>query len=165
MSPHDNRKLVAYSAFEIAENRNNTFTPFYNFYYSACTTSNCTPAAGEIDPELLKDFKRSLTWDISVPEKTVLSLEFAGGLKELSGSDGCQDGHQYSVSTTKENGEMKTKTYCKGGTVSHLKQPGATTVTAEVPQGQESEPAAFTVTAAPRGKHLLPLLYLLILIC
>ncbi|KAG7240166.1 hypothetical protein INR49_027304 [Caranx melampygus] len=49
-----------------------------------CTKTSCTPAAGEVDPNPLKDFKRSLKWDISVPERTVLTLDFPGGLKEMS---------------------------------------------------------------------------------
>lgn len=125
-----------------------------SFLSSVCTKSSCTPAAGEVDPDLFQGFKRSLTWDISVPERTVLTLDFPGGLKELSGAEGCQDGHQYSVSTTKSDGSIKSNSYCKGGTVSHLDLLGATTVTAEVTKEEELSSAAFTVQAASRGKSL-----------
>ncbi|XP_075961597.1 CUB domain-containing protein 1 [Anarhichas minor] len=119
-----------------------------------CTQSSCTPAAGKIDPDYFKDFKRSVTWDISVPQRTVLTLDFPGGLKEMSGAEKCQDGHQYSVSTTKSEGNIKTTSYCKGGTVSHhLDLPGATTVTAEVPKGSEVD--SFTVKAARRGGRMM----------
>ncbi|KAI3358716.1 hypothetical protein L3Q82_015125 [Scortum barcoo] len=116
-----------------------------------CTQSSCTPAAGEVDRNLFQDFKRAITWDISVPERTVLTLDFpAGGLKETSETETCQDGFQYSVSTTKNDRNVKTS-YCKGGTVSHLNLLGATTVTVEVPKGGELD-SAFTVKAALRGK-------------
>ncbi|XP_034561437.1 CUB domain-containing protein 1-like isoform X2 [Notolabrus celidotus] len=119
-----------------------------------CTQSSCTPAEGNIAADLLKDFKRSITWDISVPQRTVLSLDFTGdGLKEVTAAESCQDGFQYSVSTTKSDGTTKNKKYCKGGKVSHLELLGATTVTAEVPKDGDSP--AFTVKAAPRGGRMM----------
>lgn len=72
----------------------------------------------------------------------------------MSGAENCQDGHQYSVSTTKSDGSIKAKSYCKSGTVSHLDLLGATTVTTEVPKEGELDSTAFTVKAAPRGKSL-----------
>ncbi|XP_067468699.1 CUB domain-containing protein 1 [Thunnus thynnus] len=121
-----------------------------------CTKSSCTPAAGEIDPDLFKDFKRSLTWDISVPERTVLSLDIAGdGLKEMPAPDQCQDGYQYSVRTTKSDGTVKTNSYCRGGTVSHLKMLGVTTVTVEVPKGEELDKTIFTVKASRRAGRMM----------
>lgn len=119
----------------------------------ACTKSSCTPAAGEVDPDLFKDFKRSLTWYISVPERTVLTLDFPGGLKEISGADNCQDGFHYTVSTAKSDGKIKINTYCKGGTVSRLELLRATTVTVEVPKGGELD--SFTVKAAPRRSRMM----------
>ncbi|KAE8281979.1 CUB domain-containing protein 1 [Larimichthys crocea] len=120
-----------------------------------CTKTSCSPAAGAVDPDLFKDFKRSLKWDISVPERTVLTLDFPGGLNEMSGANNCQDGHEYSVSTTKSDGEIKTKSYCKGGTVSKLDLLGATIVNVEVPKGGELDSTAFSVKAAPRGGRMM----------
>ncbi|XP_045915638.1 CUB domain-containing protein 1 isoform X2 [Micropterus dolomieu] len=121
-----------------------------------CTKSSCTPAAGEVDPNLFKDFRRSLTWDITVPEATVLTLDFAGdGLKEISGAENCQNGYQYSVSTTKSDGKIKTNSYCEGGILSHLELVGVTTVTVELPKEGELNSPAFTVNAAPRGGRIL----------
>lgn len=125
----------------------------YYFHSSVCSTSSCSPSVGETDPSLFKDFKRSLKWDISVPERTVLTLDFPGdGLKEISGVENCQDGYRYSVSTTKSDGTVKTNSYCKGGTVSQLDLHGVTTVTVEVPKGGDLDQTAFNVKAAPRGK-------------
>lgn len=89
-----------------------------------------------------------------MPERTVLTLDFPGGVKELSGEEHCQDGLQYSVSTTKSDGRIKANSYCKGGTVSHLDRLGPTTVTAEVTKEEELDSTAFTVRAASRGKIL-----------
>lgn len=114
----------------------------------------CTPAAGEVDPELFKGFKRSLTWDISLPERTVLSMAFPDGLNLMSGESKCQDGHQYTVTTTKSEGIIKTDNYCKSGPLSQLDLLGATTVTTEVPKDGDPDATAFTVKAAPRGKSL-----------
>ncbi|XP_063755816.1 CUB domain-containing protein 1 [Eleginops maclovinus] len=113
-----------------------------------CTQSSCTPAAGEVEPDPFKDFKRSLTWDITVPGRTVLTLDFPGGLKVISVAENCEDGHQYSVSTTKSDGVTNTKSYCKSGAVTSLDLLGATTVTVEVPKDGELGP--FNVKAAPR---------------
>lgn len=124
------------------------------FCLSACTNSSCTPAAGEVDPELFKGFKRSLTWDISLPEQTVLSMAFPDGLNLMSGEAKCQDGHQYTVTTTKSEGIIKTNSYCKSGPLSQLDLLGATTVTTEVPKDGEPGATAFTVKAAARGKYL-----------
>ncbi|XP_075995254.1 CUB domain-containing protein 1 [Genypterus blacodes] len=116
-----------------------------------CTQSSCTPATGEADPNLFKEFKRSLTWDISVPERTVLALDFPGvGLKEIFGVDKCQDSHQYSLSTTNGEGKVKTKKYCKSGPASRLELLGQTTVAAEVPKDGDVGPTAFTANASPR---------------
>ncbi|KAG7500746.1 hypothetical protein JOB18_028164 [Solea senegalensis] len=121
-----------------------------------CTKSSCTPAAGEVDPNLFKEFKQSLTWDINVPERTVLTLDFpGGGLKEISGAETCKDGYQYSVSTTRSDGTIKAKNYCKGGKVSTMDLLGATTVTIDVPKDGELEQKVFNVKAAPRGGRMM----------
>lgn len=94
-----------------------------------------------------------MTWDISVPESTVITLDFpGGGLKEISAGVTCPDDYQYSVSTIKRSGEIQSNNYCKGGTVSDLNLLGATTVTIEVPKGEKLESAAFNVKATERGK-------------
>nr|XP_046272936.1 CUB domain-containing protein 1-like [Scatophagus argus] len=120
-----------------------------------CTKTSCSPAIGEVDPGLFRDFKRTFTWDISVPERTVLTLDFPGGLNELSGAKPCQDGHQYSVTTTKSDGSIKTNSYCKGGTLSQLDLLGTTTVTVEAPKDGELDSAAFSIKAAPRGGRMM----------
>uniref|UniRef100_A0A3Q2P8M5 CUB domain-containing protein n=1 Tax=Fundulus heteroclitus TaxID=8078 RepID=A0A3Q2P8M5_FUNHE len=86
-----------------------------------CTKSSCTPAGAEVDPELFKDFKKTMTWDISVPEMTTLTLDFPkDGLKEISASENCDDDFLYTVKHATSDGQMKTSSYCKGGTVSKL---------------------------------------------
>ncbi|KAM9340239.1 CUB domain-containing protein 1 [Symphorus nematophorus] len=118
-----------------------------------CTQTSCTPAAGEFD--LFNDFERSLTWDISVPQRTVLTLDFPGGLKEITGAETCKDVPQYIVSTTKSDGTIKAKSYCKGGTVSQLELLGATTVTVEATKDAELDSTVFNVTTAPRGGRMM----------
>jgi len=86
-----------------------------------------------------------------VPDRTVLTLDFPGGLEEMSGADKCQDGPQYSVSTTNREGKIKVSFYCKGGAAPrHLDLLGATAVTALCPKGIEVD--SFTAKAAPRGE-------------
>lgn len=120
-----------------------------------CTKTSCTPSAAEIVPDQLNAFKRSLTWGISVPESTVLTLDFPGGLKDISSGGTCPDAYQYSVNTTKSNGEIQSNNYCKGGTVSDLNLLGATTVTIEVPKGEKLESAAFNVKATERASRMM----------
>ncbi|KAM4630925.1 CUB domain-containing protein 1 [Polymixia lowei] len=116
-----------------------------------CTKDSCSPATGEVQPNLFAGFQRKLTWDIGVPGKTVLTLDFPGdGLKEITGPDKCQDGYQYSSHTTNSEGEVKTKDYCKKGPLSHLDLLGKTTVTLEVPKGGQLNSTAFTAKAIPR---------------
>lgn len=112
----------------------------------------CTPATAGVDPELFKGFLRSLTWIVAVPERTVLSLVFPDGLKLTSGVQPCQDEQQYTVTTTKRDGAVKTNSYCKSGALGQLDLLGETTVTTEVPKDGEPGATAFTVKAAPRGK-------------
>ncbi|XP_005754468.1 CUB domain-containing protein 1 [Pundamilia nyererei] len=121
-----------------------------------CTKTSCKPSAAEIVPDQLNAFKRSLTWDISVPESTVITLDFpGGGLKEISAGVTCPDDYQYSVSTIKRSGEIQSNNYCKGGTVSDLNLLGATTVTIEVPKGEKLESAAFNVKATERASRMM----------
>ncbi|CAN9504087.1 unnamed protein product [Ophioblennius macclurei] len=121
-----------------------------------CTQSSCTPAAAEVDPDLFKDFKRSLTWDIGVPERTELNLDFPGdGLREIALEESCQDGYRYSVSTTKNDGSVKTSSFCKGGTVSRLDLLRATTVTVDAPKGGDLERTVFGIKAAPRASRMM----------
>lgn len=120
-----------------------------------CTKTSCKPSAAEIVPDQLNAFKRSLTWGISVPESTVLTLDFPGGLKDISSGGTCPDAYQYSVNTTKSNGEIQSNNYCKGGTVSDLNLLGATTVTIEVPKGEKLESAAFNVKATERASRMM----------
>ncbi|KAF7210897.1 CUB domain-containing protein 1 isoform X1 [Nothobranchius furzeri] len=118
----------------------------------ACTTSSCTPAVANVDPTLFKDFKRTLMWDISVPERTVLSLDFGPsyGLKDISTTDNCQDGYKYTVSTSRFDGTIQTNSYCKDGKVSQLELLGATTVTLELPTGGDLDRTVFNVNTTPR---------------
>lgn len=67
----------------------------------------------------------------------------------MSEAETCPDGHQYSVSTIKSQGEITTS-YCKGGTASPLGLLAATSVTTQVLKGSEVD--SFTVKVAPRGK-------------
>ncbi|XP_029977107.1 CUB domain-containing protein 1 [Salarias fasciatus] len=121
-----------------------------------CTQSSCTPAAAEVDPDLFKDFERSLRWDVGVPDRTELSLDFPGdGLKEISAGESCEDGFLYSVSTTKNDGRIKTSSYCRGGMVSHLDLLRATTVTVDAPKGGDVEKTVFSIRAAPRASRMM----------
>lgn len=128
---------------------------FFGFFCLECTKSICTPAAGEVLPDLFKDFQRSITWEIDIPERTVLTLEFPGGLAELSGAENCPNGLQYSVGTGKSDGAVTTRRYCRSGAASRLELFGATTVNIDVPKEEEVEGKPFTAQTAPRGKSLL----------
>lgn len=121
---------------------------------SECTDNTCTPATAGVDLELFKGFQRSLIWQMNVPQRTVLSLVFKDGLKEMRGVDQCQDDQQYTVTTTKSEGIVKTNSYCKSGALGQLDLLGATTVATEVPKDGEPAATAFSVKAAPRGKSL-----------
>ncbi|XP_057684369.1 CUB domain-containing protein 1 isoform X2 [Corythoichthys intestinalis] len=121
-----------------------------------CTKDSCTPTAGETDPNLWKDFKRTLKWDISVPERTILTLELpSDSLKQVSAEDKCQEGPQYSVSTTRNDGQIKTNIYCRGGPMSKLDLIGRTSLTVDVPQGEEMDRTIFTARARPRAGRML----------
>lgn len=72
----------------------------------------------------------------------------------MSEAEQCQDEQQYTVTTTKSEGKVQTNIYCRSGALPQLDLLGATTVTTEVPKDGEPEATAFTVKAAPRGKHL-----------
>ncbi|XP_056154697.1 CUB domain-containing protein 1 [Lampris incognitus] len=116
-----------------------------------CTKMSCSPAMGEVQPKFFTEFQKTITWDITVPEKTVLTLDFPGdGLKEITASDKCQDGYQYSLSTTNAEGEVKTKNFCRIGPLSHLDLLRKATVTLEIPKEGDLDSAAFTVKAVPR---------------
>uniref|UniRef100_A0A8C5GCQ0 CUB domain-containing protein 1-like n=2 Tax=Gouania willdenowi TaxID=441366 RepID=A0A8C5GCQ0_GOUWI len=121
-----------------------------------CTQMSCSPAVAKVNSSLFKDFKRSFLWNISVPDKTVITLNFpADGLKVVPATEGCEDGHQYSVSTKKNNGKIKRSGYCRGGTVSRLDLLGTTSVTFDVPKGSDMDGTAFSVGAAARAGRLL----------
>lgn len=125
-------------------------------FYPECTKTSCTPAAGEADPELFKDFRRSLWWDISVPERTVLTLDFpAVGLEEIPAIEKCKDGNQLSVSTTRSDGSVKVYSYCSGGKVSSLNLLGPTSIVMEVPKDGELDQTVFNAKAAPRGEYFI----------
>uniref|UniRef100_A0A3P9I595 CUB domain containing protein 1a n=1 Tax=Oryzias latipes TaxID=8090 RepID=A0A3P9I595_ORYLA len=122
-----------------------------------CTQTSCNPAAAEVDPNFFKDFNRTLTWDVSVPERTVLNVSFPiGGVKEISQGETCQDGYQYTVSLTKRDGDIQTSSYCKGGSVTQLDFLGATTLMVEAPGGAELDGNVFSVTTRPRGSRIMP---------
>ncbi|XP_005796555.2 CUB domain-containing protein 1 [Xiphophorus maculatus] len=114
-----------------------------------CTQTSCTPASAEMDLDLFKGFKKTLTWDVTVPDRTVLTLEFPG-LKEKSASENCGDGIQYTVNTTRTDGQRGTSSYCKDGTASQLELFGNTAVTVDVSKGGELGRTVFSSTAAPR---------------
>lgn len=120
---------------------------------SGCTESTCTEAAAGADPDLFKDFKRTIEWYITIPDRTVLTLDFPNyGLKENSATENCQDGFQHTVSTTKYDGTTKTNSYCKGGSMSKLELLGATTVTLDVPKGGEMPKTALNLKASQRSE-------------
>ncbi|KAK6323581.1 CUB domain-containing protein 1-like [Coregonus clupeaformis] len=119
-----------------------------------CTNDTCSPAAGAAQPSLFSEFIRTLVWGLSVPEKTVLSLDFPGDrLKEMTESELCQDGYQYTVTRTSTEGEVKTQTYCRNGLVAHLHIPSQATVSLQVQKGREVDSSVFTATAKPIKKQ------------
>ncbi|KAM4550064.1 CUB domain-containing protein 1 [Fundulus diaphanus] len=121
-----------------------------------CTNSSCTPAVAEVDPELFKGFKKTMTWDISVPERTSLTLDFPkDGLKQISASENCANDFLYTVKHARSDGQMETGSYCKGGTLSKLDLFGATTVTVEVPKEGELDQTVFSLKTAPRRARLM----------
>ncbi|XP_077405296.1 CUB domain-containing protein 1 [Vanacampus margaritifer] len=120
-----------------------------------CTKNSCTPTAAELDPKLWKDFKRTLKWDISVPDRTTLTLEPDDRLKQVAAQDKCQEGPQYSVSTTGSDGRIKTNIYCRGGPLSRLDLLGRTAVTVEASRGEEMYGTIFSAKAAPRAGRML----------
>ncbi|CAL8299438.1 unnamed protein product [Lota lota] len=116
-----------------------------------CTETACTPATGKLQPSLLTDFPRTFRWDVSLPERTVLTLDFpAPGLKETTAAAGCRDGHKYSFRTTSRDGTEKETTYCGGGPLARLSFPGKTSLALEVPRGAELGADAFAAKAVPR---------------
>lgn len=117
----------------------------------ACTETSCTPDVAQVNPDLFKGFKRTLTWDITLPPKTILTLDFPG--TDLK--DTCPDGFQYLVSSSKSDGTPKRTTYCRGSSVSSLNLPGDSTVQLEVPKDQDLPPTQFTAKAAARGSRML----------
>lgn len=128
-----------------------TFFPFL----PECTESSCTPATAEADPDLFMGFKKTLTWGISVPVRTVLTLEFpSDGLREISASENCDNGFQYQVISVRSDGQEKTDSYCKGGTVPKLDVLGAKAVALEIPKGGELDQTVFSLKAAPRREKI-----------
>lgn len=122
----------------------------------SCTDNSCTPAAAGVDPTLFQDFKRSLVWDVGVPDRTVLNLDFpADGLREIAPAESCDDGYQYSVRKTKSDGGFQTTSYCRGGTVSHLDLLKATTVTFDLPKGGDTDKAVFNAKTTPRAGRMM----------
>ncbi|KAJ0003465.1 hypothetical protein NQD34_008563, partial [Periophthalmus magnuspinnatus] len=119
-----------------------------------CTESSCTPDAAEIDLDLFKGFKQTLTWDISLPPKTVLTLDFPeSGLEETSGS--CPDGFQYFISSSKSDGTPIKSSYCRGTSLSSLYQSGQTNIILEVSKDQDLPLTLFRANAAKRGSRML----------
>lgn len=127
---------------------------FFLLFFLECTQSVCTPAAGEIFPDLFKDFQRSILWVINVPDRTVLSLEFPKGLAEFYGDPNCPNNLMVSVETTKSDGTVASQHYCESGTASQMDLFGPTTVNVRVPKETEVEERQFSVKAAPRGQSL-----------
>lgn len=106
-----------------------------------------------MDLDLFKGFKKTLTWDVTVPDRTVLTLEFPG-LKEKPASENCGDGIQYTVNTTRTDGQRGTSSYCKDGTASQLELFGNTAVTVDVSKEGELGRTVFSSTAAPRRETI-----------
>lgn len=120
----------------------------------ACTKASCSPDAAAVDPALFKGFKRTLTWDVSVPPKTVLSLDFPSpGLEETP--DSCADGFQYLIVSRSSDGAEKRKSYCRGSSVSSLSFLGETNVILDLPQDQDLPQTQFTLRAEERGSRML----------
>ncbi|CAL8292612.1 unnamed protein product [Merluccius merluccius] len=121
-----------------------------------CTKDSCSPATGAVQASFLTQLPRNLTWrtfswDVSLPKRTVLTLDFpAPGLKETTAKDACQGGHKYSFHTTSAAGERKEKTFCSDGPVAQLSFLGKTSLAVQVPPGGELDVEAFTAKAVPR---------------
>lgn len=119
-----------------------------------CTKTLCSPKAATVDPELFKGFKRTLTWDITVPPKTILTLDFHGpGLEETP--DPCGDGFQYLITSKHSDGTAKKRSYCRGSSVSSLNVPGETNVILDLPKDLDLPQTQFTLRAAERGSRML----------
>ncbi|XP_029519560.2 CUB domain-containing protein 1-like [Oncorhynchus nerka] len=121
-----------------------------------CTNDTCSPATGVAQPSLFSEFIRTLVWDLSVPEKTVMNLDFpVDRLKEMTESELCQDGYQYTVTRTNTEREVKTQTYCKNGLVAHLHIPSQATVSLQVPKGREVDSSIFTAKPIKKQSRMI----------
>lgn len=121
-----------------------------------CTKTSCSPNTAEVDPTLFKGFKRMFTWNITLPQNTVLTLDFPGqGLEETFESESCKDGFRYVTTSRRSDGNTKQSSYCRGGSVSTLNLPGDTEVVLEVPREEAVPQTLFEAKAVQRGSRMI----------
>ncbi|KAG7261884.1 hypothetical protein CRUP_006300, partial [Coryphaenoides rupestris] len=105
---------------------------------------------GKVQAGLLTDFRRTFSWNVGVPKRTVLTLAFpAPGLRATTALDTCPGVHKYSFTTTSAAGEQTQTAYCGNGPLSQLTFPGTTSLVVGVPEGEELKADAFTATVTP----------------
>lgn len=116
-----------------------------------CTKDACSPSTGDTQPPILTEFTRTFTWELTAPEKIVVSLNILGeGLLETT--QPCSNGFQYSV----ENGKDQTR-YCQGGSVTTLDLPDKAVFSLQVKPNAQVGSVLFQASAGPISKKILKL--------
>lgn len=116
-----------------------------------CTKNACSPTTGDTQPSILTEFTRTFTWELTAPEKIVVSLNILGeGLLETT--QPCSNGFQYFVA----NGKDQTR-YCRGGSVTTLDLPDKAVISLQVKPNAAVEPVLFQASAGPISKKILKL--------
>lgn len=119
------------------------------FWQLECTQDACSPSTVEPQLALLKEFSRTLSWELQAPEEIAVGLILENGLMETSKP--CPNGLQYSVATSKSSSKGPIQ-YCQGGSMTQFDLRNQAVIALNVKPNAPVTAGLFQFSAGPLSK-------------
>ncbi|KAM9851622.1 CUB domain-containing protein 1a [Aulostomus maculatus] len=122
-----------------------------------CTAKSCNGQIHQTDfgSGSLMDFNRSFTWKLKASAPKAVQVGFAKvGMRQISPSVSCADGHTYTLKAIQDTGEVVIGRYCRTGTISSAQILNQGSFSLEVPAGQKLQNGQFDVSVGEEIKSL-----------
>lgn len=116
--------------------------------FSVCSTTSCNSHIIQDDHGSLplEGFDRKFTWLLKASPPKALKIDFARtGLRQTNVTDGCRDGHLYTLQAFQATGSVVVGKYCRGGQIASAQILDQGSFSVDVPAGEKLQRDLFDV--------------------
>lgn len=122
-----------------------------------CTTKSCSGHIIQADAGALPwlGFNRTFTWFIEASSPKASKIDFTRtGVRQISPSERCSDGHTYTLQAFQATGKVAVGTYCRTGFISSAQTLNRCRFSLDIPAGHKLQSGQFDVSVGEEIKSL-----------